>query len=112
MPLVFSRRVNLSLCLSGVPLARDPRVSLTDYAHGHARGSGCGSHDLIWNTSEGVKVPMRMGVIDDACTSSIHTLQTVGQCITRAVHSEWSTHYTILHGLVLYTIAIQHTGTK
>ena len=55
-------------------------------------------------------MPMRVGVIDDACTS-IHTIQTVVQCITCAVHSEWCTHYTILHGLVLYTIAIEHTGT-
>lgn len=53
---------------------------------------------------------MRVGVIDDACMSSIHTMQTVGQCITCAVHSEWCTHYTILYGLV-YIIAIQHTGT-
>ena len=53
---------------------------------------------------------MRVGVIDDACTL-IHTIQTIGQCITCAVHSEWCTHYTILHRLVLYTIAIEHTGT-
>ena len=77
-----------------MPLARDPRVSLTDSAHGHARGSGCGSHDLIWNTSEGVKVPMRMGVIDDACTSSIHTLQTVGQCIERVLYTASGVHTT------------------
>ena len=75
MPSVF--------CLSGVSSAI--RVPLTDYAHDHARGSGCGRITLYG-----------VGVIDDACTSSIHTIQTVGQCITCAVHSElaYSVHHT------------------
>ena len=64
------------------------------YAHDHARGSGCG-HITLYG----------VGVIDDACTSSIHTIQTVGQCITCAVHSEWvcSVHHTgIINCVLMY----------